>query len=157
MARSIDSGKDLQKLLYVHVPHPHIPRNVNSVHKAEQEASGFNTRIALSLTKGVGTMWAAYSFAVLAIVGLLAILGILSPLVALLVAWTSQTLIQLCMLPIIMVGQNVLGRKSELMAEEQFQTTQKSYHDIEEIMHHLDAQDEKILAILEQLEQKQAE
>ncbi len=44
-----------------------------------------------------------------------------------------------------MVGQNVLGRKSELQADEQFNTTQKSYHDIEQIMQHLSAQDDKIL------------
>jgi hypothetical protein len=48
-------------------------------------------------------------------------------------------------LPIIMVGQNVLGRKSELQADEQFNTTQKSYHDIEQIMQHMAAQDEILL------------
>jgi len=131
--------------LFQHNPFPHKPRNVNSVHKAEQEAAGINTRIAVGLTQSVGTMWAAYSFAVLSIIGLLAILGVLSPKVALLVAWASQTFIQLVMLPIIMVGQNVLGRKSELQADEAFNTTQKSYHDLEEVMQHLAAQDAELL------------
>jgi len=131
--------------LFKHNPFPHKPRNVNELQKEEQAAAGFNTAIAVFLTTRVGTMWAAYSFAVLAIVGLLAILGVLPPLIALLIAWGSQTFIQLVMLPIIMVGQNVLGRKSELQADEAFNTTMKTYHDIEEIMQHLAAQDAELL------------
>ncbi len=131
--------------LFQHTPFLHKPRNVNMQHKAEQEASGVNMRIAVGLTKSVGTMWTAYSFAVLAIVGLLAILGVLPPLVALLVVWASQTFIQLVMLPILSVGQNVLGRHAELMAEEQFNTTINTYHGIEEIMQHLSAQDAELL------------
>lgn len=134
----------------------HIPRNVNRVHAAEIAAAGFNTRLAVWLTEHVGTMWTAYIFAVLATVGLLGILNLLSPLVALLVAWTSQTFIQLVLLPIIMVGQNVLGRKSELQADEAYATTMKTYADIEVVMKHLDNQDEKIFA-LEHLIKEQTE
>jgi len=134
-----------RRVLFERTLHPHVPRNVNALHKAEQAAAGFNTRFAVGLTQRVGTMWTAYTFAVLAIIGLFAILGLLAPLVVLLVAWVSQTFIQLVLLPIIMVGQNVLGRKSELQADEQFNTTQKSYHDIEQIMQHLSAQDDEIL------------
>ena len=132
-------------VLFHHEPHMYQPRNVNLLHEAELAASGFNTRGAVALTRGVGTMWTAYTFAVLAIIGLFAILGVLTPLVALLVAWVSQTFIQLVLLPIIMVGQNVLGRKSELLAEEQFNTTISTYHDIEQIMQHLLAQDAELL------------
>ncbi len=131
--------------LFQHNPLLHKPQNVNVQHKAEQEAGGVNTRIAVALTKSVGTMWTAYSFAVLALVGLLAILGWLPPIVALLVVWASQTFIQLVMLPILSVGQNVLGRHAELMAEEQYKTTMNSYHAIEEIMQHLSAQDAELL------------
>ena len=132
-------------VLFQHTPHPHQPRNPNEVHRLEQAAEGINTKIAVTLTKRVGTMWTAYTFVVLAIVGLFAILGVLSPLVALLVAWTSQTLIQLVLLPVIMVGQNVLSRKQEIQSEEQFNTTIKTYHDIEQIMQHLSAQDAELL------------
>ena len=135
-----------------YTPHPHQPRNVNKLHKEEQAAAGVNARIAVGLTKRVGTMWTAYSFAVLAIIGLFAILGLLTPIVALLVAWLSQTFIQLVLLPIIMVGQNVLGRHAELIAEEQFNTTKKTYADIESIMKHLDDQDALILNIVQKLE-----
>ena len=131
--------------LFMHAAHPHQPRNVNLVHEAELAAAGFNTRLAVGLTGRVGTMWTAYTFAVLAIIGLFAILGLLSPIVALLIAWLSQTFIQLVLLPIIMVGQNVLGRKAELQADEQFNTTIKTYHDIEQVMAHLEAQDAELL------------
>ncbi len=125
--------------------HPYQPRNVNLVHEAEQKAAGVNTRIAVALTRSVGTMWTAYAFMGLAVVGLLAILGLLSPIVALLVVWISQTFLQLTLLPIIMVGQNVLGRKSELQADEQFNTTMNSYSDVEHIMQHLSVQDTELL------------
>ena len=128
----------------------HIPRNVNRVHAAEIAAAGINTQIAVWLTEHVGTMWTAYAFAVLAIIGLFAILGLLSPIVALLIAWISQTFLQLVLLPVIMVGQNVLGRKSELQADESYATTMKTFADIEAVMKHLNEQDEKIFQ-LEQL------
>ncbi len=135
-----------RRILFQRTPYAQRPpRNVNLVHSAEMAAAGFNTRLAVGLTQRVGTMWTAYTFAVLAIIGLFAILGLLSPVVALLVAWVSQTFIQLVLLPIIMVGQNVLGRKAELQSEEQYNTTINTYHDIEQIMEHLSAQDAELL------------
>lgn len=131
--------------LFDHEHHPYQPRNVNLLHEAEQKAGGVNTRIAVALTKSVGTMWTAYTFMGLAIIGLAAILGLLTPIVALLVVWISQTFLQLVLLPVIMVGQNVLGRKAELQADEQFNTTMTSYNDIERIMQHLSAQDAELL------------
>ncbi len=139
--------------LYLHTPHAHTPHNINEVHREEQ--TSINAHLAVWLTKTVGTMPTAYTFVLLALIGLLAILGILSPIVALLVAWTSQTLIQLVLLPVIMVGQNVLSRKQELQADEMFATTQHSFHDIEQIMAHLDAQDTAIVQILQALEAQQ--
>ncbi len=142
--------------LYKHNLHPHKPQNVNDLHVEEMQS--FNDRIAVFLTHTVGSMPTAYAFIALAFVGLLAILGILNPIVALLVAWLSQTLIQLVLLPVIMVGQNVLNRKQELQADEQFATTQKCFHDIEQIMEHLNAQDKELLKqseLIAQLLEKQ--
>jgi uncharacterized membrane protein len=124
-------------VLFHHEPHMHQPRNVNLLHEAELAASGFNTRVAVALTRGVGTMWTAYVFTVLAVIGLFGLLGWLNPFTFLLATWVSQQFLQLVLLPVIMVGQNVLGRKSELQADEQFNTTMSTYHDIEQIMQHL--------------------
>lgn len=131
--------------LYQHKTHPHTPRNPNDIHSEEQEQAGFNTKLAVLLTKTVGTMPTAYLFVLLAIIGLLGILSIIPPIVALLVAWTSQTLIQLVLLPVIMVGQNVLSHKQEIQSGETFQTTMKSFHDIEQLMKHMDAQDQELV------------
>lgn len=128
------------------------PKNVNVLHQAELDLAGFNQKLAVNLTKIVGTVWCAYLFLLLAILGLLGILGFFNPIVVLLVSWTSQTLIQLVLLPIIMVGQAVISRKQELQAEEQFQTTEKSFQDVEQILGHLNAQDEKILALSQKLD-----
>jgi hypothetical protein len=131
--------------LYKHQPHPHKPRNVNHAHKEEQANAGLNQRIAVAITKMTGTMFCAYIFALLALLGFPALSVFFSPLVAVYIVWVSQTFIQLCMLPILSVGQSVLGRKAELQADEQFATTQKSFHDIEQIMCHLDAQDKELI------------
>ena len=133
------------RVLFRNEPHQHQPRNVNLLHETEQAASGFNSRLAVALTKGVGTMWTAYIFTVLAIIGLFGLLGWLNPFTFLLATWVSQQFLQLVLLPVIMVGQNVLGRKAELLADEQFHTTMSTYHDIEQIMQHLSAQDAELL------------
>ncbi|HEY0757483.1 MAG TPA: hypothetical protein VGD98_26270 [Ktedonobacteraceae bacterium] len=134
--------------LFHHETPRHQPRNVNMIHAAEKAASGINQKIAIGLTKGVGTMVCAYIFAILAIIGFPGF----SATPTQYVQWISQTFIQLVMLSVIMVGQAVLGRKQELQADEQFNTTANTYHDIEQIMQHLSAQDEELLRHAKMLE-----
>ncbi len=141
-----------RRFLFEWTVHPHVPRNVNAILKAEQAAAGFNTRLAVVLTQHTGTMWTAYIFTVLAFIGLFGLLGWLNPFVFLLTTWISQQFLQLVLLPVIMVGQNVLGRKSELQADEQFNTTMSTYHDIEQVMLHLCAQDAELLRHAKMLE-----
>jgi hypothetical protein len=133
------------RVLFRHEPHQHQPRNVNLLMEAEQATAGFNTRLAVVLTQGTGTMWTAYVFAALAIIGLFGLLGWLNPFIFLLTTWISQQFLQLVLLPVILVGQNVLSHKAELQADEQFSTTMSIYHDIEQIMQHLSAQDAELL------------
>jgi hypothetical protein len=135
-----------EKRLYEHLLHVHHPINVNRVH-ASEKASSFNTRLAVSITKATGTMFCAYSFAVLALIGLLSILGFLSPIVVLLVSWASQTFLQLTFLPILSIGQSVLSRHSELQSDEAYKTTIKMYHDVNQVVMHQNAQDEKLIEL----------
>jgi hypothetical protein len=128
--------------LFEHKPHLHVPRNTNLVHAAEKSNAGINQKIAIALTKSVGTMACAYCFTLLAVAGFP---GLLGANVAQYVQWISQTFIQLTMLSVIMVGQGLLGRKQELQAEESFNTTMKTYHDIEQIIEHLSSQDTELL------------
>lgn len=130
--------------LYQHTAHPHQPRNVNHVHRQQQEAAGLNTRVAVWLTKNVGTMQCAYIFAG---IGIGSLVGVATGNVVLAAVFGSLSsyFLQLVLLPILSVGQNVLGRHAELQSDEMFKTTQHSFHDIEEIMAHLSAQDEELL------------
>lgn len=130
--------------LYQHTAHTHQPRNVNQVHRKEKEAAGFNTRVAVWLTKNVGTMQCAYIFAGIGIGSLVGV-ATNNVVLAALFGSLSSYFLQLVLLPILSVGQNVLGRHAELQADEMFKTTQSSFHDIEEIMAHLSAQDEELL------------
>lgn len=136
--------------LYKHIQHPHKPRNVNARHQDELHAN-FNIRLAVWLTNHVGSMYTAYLFA---IIGVGSLVGIFTGnlFLGLLFGSISSYFLQLVLLPVIMVGQNVQSRHSELLAEEMHATTQHSFHDIEQIMAHLDKQDAQILAILERLE-----
>lgn len=130
--------------IYQHTAHPHQPHNVNHVHKREQQAAGFNTRVAVWLTKNVGTMQCAYIFAG---IGIGSLIGVFtnSVFLAALFGSVSSYFLQLVLLPILSVGQNVLGRHAELQSDEMFKTSQHSFHDIEEIMAHLSAQDDELL------------
>jgi hypothetical protein len=130
--------------LYQHTAPTYQPRNVNRVHQKELQESGFNTRLAVWLTKNVGTMQCAYLFAG---IGIGSLVGVATNNVVLAAIFGSLSsyFLQLVLLPILSVGQNVLGRRQELQADEMFKTSQRSFHDIQEIMAHLSAQDEEIL------------
>src|SRR5437868_15404897 len=88
-----------------HRPRLVMSRDVHGEVHGSGMAGRFNARLALVITKSVGTMWTAYVFAVLALVSLPAALA--SHDVIIIVAWTAQTFLQLVLLPIIIVGQNV--------------------------------------------------
>jgi len=136
-------------VLFHHEPHPHThtPQKV-TIAKAEQALSGFNMKIAVLITNGLGTMICAYIFAILAIIGFPGFHATPTQYVQ----WVSQTFIQLVALSVLAVGQQVLSKQGELMAEEQFHTTMNSYHDIEQIMQHLCAQDAELLRHAKMLE-----
>jgi hypothetical protein len=97
----------------------HIPRLVlnRNVHKAVHGDNIFgriNTRLALAITKIVGSMWCAYVFALLALISLPAAIRSQDPII--IVAWVAQTFLQLVLLPIIIVGQNVQAAASDARA-----------------------------------------
>jgi hypothetical protein len=120
--------------------HPHQHKNVNIVHKTELAVSGFNQRIAVALTRAVGTMPCAYIFVCLAIAGFP---GLHASLPAY-VQWVSQTFLQLVFLPVLSVGQSVLARHQELQADEAFNTTTKIFSDVKTII----KQNDEIIKIL---------
>ena len=98
---------------------------------------GFNAKLAVILTRGVGSMACAYLFCMVALISLPAILiqaGALSrttvpnfltrPGLILIIAWIAQTFLQLVLLSVIMVGQSVQSAASDARAEKEFSDTE---------------------------------
>jgi hypothetical protein len=103
----------------------HIPRLVLSRQVHEQvHGSGpigrLNTYLAVKITKTVGSMWIAYLFAAIALISLPA--AIESGNVIIIVSWIAQTFFQLVLLPIIIVGQNVIQAANDARAEADHET-----------------------------------
>jgi hypothetical protein len=109
-------------------PAMHVPRHVRKpeVH-AQVLGAGLvgriNTRIALAVTRAVGTMWAAYIFLLIALVSFPQAFDAFvhgNTLVG--INWLSQSFLQLVLLPIIIVGQNVISAAQDLRAEADHET-----------------------------------
>jgi hypothetical protein len=93
-----------------------------------KRADGINAKLAVFLTNIVGSMWCAYVFAALALIGLPAAL---KPSGEGIIAWIAQTFLQLVLLSVIMVGQNVQSDASDARA-------QRTYDDTVAILDRLD-------------------
>ena len=102
-------------------------RNINKEHK---DSLSLQEKIALSITKGVGSMWCAYIFAAIALISLP---DAIRSGRASIVSWIAQTFLQLVLLSIIMVGQNVSGKRSELRADADYELNIKNEKETEEI------------------------
>lgn len=105
-----------------HIPHRRIEdRTKAGPHLIKHEHVGFNGRLAVLLTKMVGTMWCAYIFAAIALISLPAAIA---GGTATLVSWIAQTFLQLVLLSVIMVGQKVSARASDKQALQTFKDTE---------------------------------
>ncbi|GAC1390432.1 MAG: hypothetical protein NVSMB46_00070 [Candidatus Saccharimonadales bacterium] len=107
----------------------HQPINANKTHK---DAMNPLDKAGFLITRAVGTMIAAILFTMLSLVSLPAAIHSHDKIV--IVSWIAQTFLQLVLLPIIMVGQNIQGKHSEVLAEEEFHTTQTTYKDLEHLI-----------------------
>lgn len=79
-----------------------------------------NKKIALLITKKVGTMGCAYLFVVVALISFPEAILSHDPLK--IVSWIAQTFLQLVLLPIIIVGQNIQGQVAVQQADTDRQT-----------------------------------
>lgn len=112
--------------------------------EAMGEAEGFNAKLAVLITRLVGTMWCAYLFTVIALIGLP---PALKPGGEGIVSWIAQTFLQLVLLSVIMVGQNVQSLAADARAENTFK-------DAETILDRLDIRTQGGLkAILDRLDE----
>lgn len=64
-----------------------------------------------------------------------------------------SNMVQIFLMPLIMVGQNLQSKHSEIRAEQDFNINKKAEMEIETVLKHLENQNELILQILKRLEQ----
>jgi hypothetical protein len=147
--------------VYDYVPHSRTRAKLEGgaaapVKVAEQlphgnPAARFNAWLAVKVTNGVGTMWCAYAFALIAFISLPE--AIRSHNAVTLVSWVSQTFLQLVLLSVIIVGQNVLASAADKRSEATYKDSDAVLHEAVKIQEHLIAQDR----VLEDLVKKLAE
>ncbi len=62
-----------------------------------------------------------------------------------------SNLIQILLMPLIMVGQNLIGEHAEARAEHDLEINIKAEQEIEVILHHLEHQNEILISMLRNL------
>jgi hypothetical protein len=135
---------------FQHEQHPHVASHKQgSPPKVGEHPVGINSRVAVLLTRVVGTMWCAYAFAVLALIALPSALA--SGDMLQLIQWISQTFIQLVMLSVIMVGQAIMSKGADARADATYKDAEATFHEAEQIQKHLKAQDAAINALLDKV------
>lgn len=143
-----------QTAVFEHVPHPrttaileHLsggPVRTKDV-AAAKIATKANSWLAVKITDGVGTMWCAYAFAVIALIGLPAALR---PGGEGIIAWIAQTFLQLVLLSIIIVGQNIAAEASDRRSENTYKDAEAILSEALAIQKHLQAQDRLLVTAL---------
>lgn len=118
-------------------------KNAYQVHKSTLSPLD---KFAMFITNKVGTMGFFFICCVLVVVPL--IVASTLPVVQ----YISSGILQLILLPLIMVGQNLQGRYTEIRAQHDFNTNVKAEKEIETILLHLEKQDEVMLDILHKIE-----
>jgi uncharacterized membrane protein len=117
--------------------------NTNLVH---QHHLSKLDRLALFITKKVGSMGFVFACVILVAIPIFFTSTIS------IVQYISSGILQLILLPLILVGQNLMGRHAELRAKHDFETNVKAEKEIETILLHLEKQDEMMLDILHRIE-----
>ena len=141
--------------LHEHAPHPHQavraaqgPVTTAGQLRRDTAVQRFNARLAVRVTKVVGSMWCAYAFGLFDLISLpAAIRGG----TATIISWVAQTFLQLVLLSVIMVGQNVQAAAADKRAEATFHDASATLHEVAHVQGHLAAQDMLLTRIAEKL------
>lgn len=138
--------------VFEHHPHPHIELRKKHAPTPKPKAppesplARFNSFLGDRITKGVGTMWCAYAFALIALISLPEAIHTGK---SALISWIAQTFLQLVLLSIIMVGQKVEGAAADTRAGDTYKDAEAILHEALEIQKHLEAQDALLQKLIE--------
>ena len=143
---AVEIGRKGVGWIFTHIPHPYIAKRkgkapivVADLHARNGAVQRFNSFLAVKITGGVGTMWCAYLFAILALISLPDAIRGGTPTV---ISWIAQTFLQLVLLSIIIVGQKVAAEASDKRALDTYNDAEAVLHEAIQIQQHLAAQDE---------------
>jgi uncharacterized membrane protein len=140
------------------IPHRKPIRNVNKEH--QESLTGLD-RLALFITERVGTMgffltifawtvcWCGYNILATEVPSLR--WKPFDPFPSFVAYLLMSNVIQILLMPLIMVGQNLQGRHSELRAENDFEVNVKAEKEVEIILRHLEFQNAVLITMLEKL------
>jgi hypothetical protein len=138
MAMAMDTPSEL-------VPRHISIREVRTYIHGANAIGRFNDWLALQITRGVGSMWAAYVFVLIALVSFpQALNAFLKGDTLTGVTWLSQSFLQLVLLPILLVGQRVISAAQDARAE--------TDHETLTALHRINVQQLQILKKLDKLE-----
>ena len=133
-------------------------KNVNIKH---QESLTRVERFAVWITDRIGTM--GFFFIILIWTGFWLLWNVFAPsefhfdpFPAFALWLFISNMIQLFFLPLIMIGQNLQNRHTELRAENDFETNLKTEREVEVILTNLKKQEEMISKILKHLEKSRS-
>jgi hypothetical protein len=135
--------------------HPYVTHPREFIKKELKGIAKFNYWIAVKITTGVGTMWCAYAFLLIDLIMLPPVIKAQSVMVW--VTYIAQTVLQLVLLPIIMVGQNVIQSQNEAKADTDHKTLTYLATLQDEQMQELKNQTELLVRIEELQKQKKTD
>ena len=128
-------------------------------HKEARKAFSRLEHLAVQITQGVGTVGFFLVLSIWTVSWLLwniyGPIGLrFDPAPAFVIWLVTSNIIQLVLLPLIMVGQNLESKFAEQRAQADFEINQKSEHEIEVIIAHLENQNELLLEMIRKVERK---
>lgn len=142
-------------IIYQHIRHPRItsrladrPVKVADFLPRGTAIGRFNARVALLVTRAVGSMYAAYAFALFDLISLPDAIRMGRAAV---VSWVAQTFLQLVLLSVILVGQNIQADAADKRAEATFHDASATLHEVAHVQAHLTAQDELLTRIAQRI------
>lgn len=140
-----------------------LPPDNETFHPNKVQKDGMRPleRAAVAITDRVGSMgffliilvwtvcWCGYNILATEVpsIGLKAF----DPFPAFVAYLLMSNVIQILLMPLIMVGQNVQGRHSELRAENDYRVNLKAEKEVKEILQRLEAQQRLIIAVLQEM------
>lgn len=149
----MNGEEKIESLASIRQSHPPV-KNTNEVH--ERNLSSLD-KLALLITQRIGTM--RFFFLIFSWTVIWLSWNMFAPKefrfdpYPAFVLWLFiSNLIQIHLMPLIMVGQNIQGRREKIRSEHDYQTDRKSEKEIETVLLHLEQQQKLMHAIVERLE-----